>query len=104
MTWVNPVELEYRDADFTGRVSDSAYFWVEVHKRNTSRCEDCYDYLSNLSTSANSSGSFSMNFDQDGDYRLVLNPPQGGTSGATRSEVFIQVEILGESKTLGRNF
>ena len=100
MTWVNPVELEYRDADFTGRVSDSAYFWVEVHKRNTSRCEDCYDYLSNLSTSANSSGSFSMNFDQDGDYRLVLNPPQGGTSGATRSEVFIQVEILGESKTL----
>lgn len=100
MAWDNPFGLQYRDADFTGRVSGSAYFWVEVQKRNTSRCEDCYDYLSNLSTSANSSGSFSMNFDQAGDYRLVLNPPQGGSSGATRSEVFIQVQISGESKTL----
>ena len=100
MTWDNPVELRYRDADFTGRVSDSAYFWVEVQKRNVNRCEDCYDYLSNLSTGANASGSFSMNFDEAGDYRLVLNPPQGGASDVTRSEVFIQVEISGESKTL----
>ncbi|MFM8857426.1 MAG: hypothetical protein ACKOI2_09540 [Actinomycetota bacterium] len=100
MAWDNPFGLQYRDADFTGRVSGSAYFWVEVQKRNSSRCEDCYDYLSNLSTSANSSGSFSINFDDPGYYRLVLNPPQGGTSGATRSEVFIQVEISGESKTL----
>jgi len=100
MTWDTPVGLQYRTPDFTGTVSGSQYFWVEVQKLNTSRCPDCYDYLQSLSTSANASGSFSMNFDGAGMYRLVLNPPQGDTSGATRSEVFIQVDISGQEKTL----
>lgn len=99
-TWESPAALQFRAADFTGRVSGSGNFWVEVQKKNPSRCADCYDYLNNMGTSANNSGTFSLTFDEAGEYKLVLNPPQGDSSGATRTEVLVAVAISGETKTL----
>lgn len=99
LSWASPLQLQFTSGDLTGRVSGASYFWVEVQQKSD-RCPTCYQQIPGGNANANNAGTFSLTFDEEGDYKLFLNPPNDDTTGATRSEALVNVTIEGDTKTL----
>lgn len=99
LSWETPLQLQFTSGDLTGRVSGASYFWVEQQKKSN-QCPTCYQQVPGGNANANDAGTFSLNFDEAGTYKLFLNPPKDDTTGATRSEVLVEVTIDGGTKTL----
>ena len=101
MSWQQPLQLQFSEGDLVGQVLDNGSFWVEVQKKNSSGGDDYYEGVPESSSNANQNGVFAVTFpEEDGDYKLFLQPRPDNNSGATRSEVLVNVTIVDGVKTL----